>query len=129
MAVEPEVRDVVALAHRYAADEAMNGHVGGQPVVVPAGQRVRVRLVNTDNGPGMSEESRQLLFTPFFRAPEARGRPGHGLGLATTKRLVEAHGGTIEVRTAIGVGTHVTVRLPLAHPSPDHGAPRVTAAA
>ncbi len=67
----------------------------------------------TDNGPGMSEASRQLLFTPFFRAPEARSHPGHGLGLATTKRLVEAHGGSIEVQTAIGVGTQVSVRLPL----------------
>ncbi len=67
-----------------------------------------------DNGPGMSEQSRRLLFTPFFRAPEARGRPGYGLGLATTKRLVEGHGGTIEVATALGKGTTVTVRLPLA---------------
>jgi signal transduction histidine kinase len=72
----------------------------------------------TDNGPGMSVGSRQLLFTPFFRAPEARGRPGYGLGLATTKRLVEAHGGTIELQTEEGVGTQVTVRLPLAHRSP-----------
>ena len=83
----------------------------------------------TDNGPGMSEESRQRLFTPFFRAPEARGRPGHGLGLATTKRLVEAHGGMIEVQTAVGVGTQVTVRLPLADRAANHDVPRVTAAA
>jgi len=66
-----------------------------------------------DNGPGMSEASRKLLFTPFFRAPEARGLPGYGLGLATTKRLVEGHGGTIDVATALGKGTTVTVRLPL----------------
>ncbi|MFT3840597.1 MAG: HAMP domain-containing sensor histidine kinase [Myxococcaceae bacterium] len=66
-----------------------------------------------DNGPGMSDQSRKLLFTPFFRAPEARGLPGYGLGLATTKRLVEGHGGTIGVATALGKGTTVTVRLPL----------------
>jgi two-component system OmpR family sensor kinase len=83
----------------------------------------------TDNGPGMTEQSRQLLFTPFFRAPEARGRPGHGLGLATTKRLVEAHGGTIEVHTAIGIGTHVMVRLPLADRAPAPDAARVRATA
>lgn len=68
----------------------------------------------TDNGPGMSSESLQALFTPFFRAPEARGLPGYGLGLATTKRLVEAHGGAIDVKSERGVGTQVTVRLPLA---------------
>jgi len=66
-----------------------------------------------DNGPGMSEASRKLLFTPFFRAPEARGLPGYGLGLATTKRLVEAHGGSIELQTAENAGTRVIVRLPL----------------
>ncbi len=70
----------------------------------------------TDNGPGMNEATRQRLFQPFFRAPEARGLPGHGLGLATTKRLVVAHGGTIKVQSAAGAGTVVTVRLPLSPP-------------
>jgi signal transduction histidine kinase len=70
----------------------------------------------SDNGPGMSEATRQRLFQPFFRGPEARGLPGHGLGLATTKRLVEAHGGTIKVQSAPGAGTVVTVRLPLSQP-------------
>gem|GEM_PF-328041 len=68
----------------------------------------------SDNGRGMSAASRLALFQPFFRAPEARGLPGHGLGLATTKRLVEGHGGSIEVRSELGSGTQVTVRFPLA---------------
>jgi signal transduction histidine kinase len=68
----------------------------------------------SDNGPGMSGSSLQFLFQPFFRAPETRSLPGHGLGLATTKRLVEAHGGTIEVRSTPGAGTRVRVRLLLA---------------
>lgn len=68
----------------------------------------------SDNGRGMSAASRRSLFQPFFRAPEARGLPGHGLGLATTKRLVEGHGGSIEVRSELGSGTQVTVRFPLA---------------
>ena len=70
----------------------------------------------SDNGPGMTEETRSRLFQPFFRAPEARGFPGHGLGLATTKRLVEAHGGTIHLQSAPDAGTLVTVRLPLSQP-------------
>ena len=56
----------------------------------------------TDNGPGMSEAVLARLYQPFFRAPEARGLPGQGLGLATTKRLVEAHGGTLRIRSAAG---------------------------
>lgn len=68
-----------------------------------------------DNGVGLSASSQAGLFQPFFRAPETKGIPGHGLGLATTKRLVEAHGGSIEVRSAPGVGTQFSVRLPLAN--------------
>jgi signal transduction histidine kinase len=67
-----------------------------------------------DNGTGMSPETQAKLFQPFFRGPETRGIPGHGLGLATTKRLVEAHGGVLLVRSAPGSGTRVTVRFPLA---------------
>ncbi len=66
-----------------------------------------------DSGPGMSAESMKSLFQPFFRAAETRGVPGTGLGLATTKRLVEAHGGSIEVKSQQGQGTTVAVRLPL----------------
>lgn len=83
----------------------------------------------TDNGPGMSEESQRSLFQPFFRAAEARALPGHGLGMATTKRLVEAYSGTIVVRSQLGVGTQVTVRLPLADRPADAQRPAPSAVA
>jgi signal transduction histidine kinase len=76
----------------------------------------------SDNGRGMSAATQNSLFQPFFRAPEARGLPGHGLGLATTKRLVEAHGGSISVVSELGVGTQLTVRFPLV-PSPTSSDP------
>ena len=66
-----------------------------------------------DNGMGMSADTQGKLFQPFFRSPETRGIPGHGLGLATTRRLVEAHAGTLLLRSAPGAGTRVTVRFPL----------------
>ncbi len=72
-----------------------------------------------DNGPGISSESLAQLFQPFFRAPETRGIPGTGLGLATTRRLVEAHGGSITVSSAAARGTSMVVRLPLAATSPE----------
>ncbi|WNG14588.1 sensor histidine kinase [Cystobacter fuscus] len=66
-----------------------------------------------DNGMGMSEDTQGKLFQPFFRSPDTRGIPGHGLGLATTRRLVEAHEGTLRLHSAPGAGTRVTVRFPL----------------
>lgn len=86
------------------------------------GARVSVRVSKSqgkavlevrDSGPGISTEARPQLFTPFFRAAETRQVPGHGLGLATTKRLVDAHGGTLELASLPGLGTTVTVSLPL----------------
>ena len=61
-----------------------------------------------DNGPGIPEEIRRSLFRPF-KTTKARGT---GLGMATAKRLVEMHGGTIAVDCPSGGGTAVTIRLP-----------------
>jgi len=71
-----------------------------------------------DDGPGMSADQAQRVFERFYRADQARNRAsgGTGLGLAIVAGLVEAHGGTVSVRTAPGAGTDFQVRLPL---SPD----------
>ncbi|MBL8784622.1 MAG: HAMP domain-containing protein [Deltaproteobacteria bacterium] len=68
----------------------------------------RARIVVTDNGPGMSEITRQKLFTPYFTTKQA----GTGLGLAITHRIVQEHGGRIRVDSELGVGTRFIVRLP-----------------
>ncbi|HXX30031.1 MAG TPA: ATP-binding protein [Myxococcaceae bacterium] len=101
-------RNLVSNAVKYSA-----GRPGAQVVVRVLAEGNDAVLEVTDNGPGMSGGTLRRLFQPFFRAPEARGLPGHGLGLATTKRLVEAHGGTIHVQSTPGAGTVMTVRLPL----------------
>jgi two-component system OmpR family sensor kinase len=71
-----------------------------------------------DDGPGMSAEQAQRVFERFYRADAARNRSsgGTGLGLAIVAGLVNAHGGTVSVRTAPGDGADFQVRLPL---SPD----------
>jgi two-component system OmpR family sensor kinase len=71
-----------------------------------------------DDGPGMTEDQAQRVFERFYRADAARNRAsgGTGLGLAIVAGLVEAHGGTVSVRTAPGQGADFQVRLPL---SPD----------
>jgi two-component system NtrC family sensor kinase len=61
-----------------------------------------------DDGPGMTDEVRARMFDPFFTTKP----DGTGLGLAIAHAIVDAHGGRLEVRTAPGEGTRVTLRLP-----------------
>lgn len=66
-----------------------------------------------DYGIGIPEADRQNLFEPFHRASNVGRIPGTGLGLAIVKSCVEAHRGQIELDSQVGVGTTVTVTLPL----------------
>lgn len=74
------------------------------------------RLEVEDTGVGIAPEHLPPLFDRFYRVEADRNRAagGTGLGLPVTKALVDAHGGTISVRSEVGVGTVFTVRLPLA---------------
>ncbi|WP_369699672.1 ATP-binding protein [Nesterenkonia sp. Act20] len=67
----------------------------------------------TDDGPGMTQSEASQVFTPFYRAPAARQSEtaGAGLGLALSQSIIEAHGGTITVRSAPGEGARFTFTL------------------
>jgi two-component system sensor kinase FixL len=67
------------------------------------------RLIFRDAGPGIAADVLERIFTPFFTT-KARGT---GLGLATAKRIVEAHAGRIAIDSATGGGTTVTIELPV----------------
>ena len=95
----------------FAGDASSGAAASEQPV--PA-----VVLDVEDDGPGMTSEQAQRVFERFYRADAARNRAsgGTGLGLAIVAGLVNAHGGTVSVRTSPGRGADFQVRLPL---SPD----------
>jgi nitrogen fixation/metabolism regulation signal transduction histidine kinase len=69
-----------------------------------------VRLVVSDNGPGVPEGDRDKLFMPYY---STKGR-GSGLGLAIVRRIIVEHGGGVEVSPAQPTGTTFTVELPAA---------------
>jgi signal transduction histidine kinase len=63
-----------------------------------------------DNGLGMDQETREKIFSLFF---SSKGIKGTGLGLFISNKIVDKHGGTIEVDSEQGRGTCFKVRLPL----------------
>jgi two-component system phosphate regulon sensor histidine kinase PhoR len=72
-----------------------------------------VAIVVRDHGRGIAAADLARIFEPYFRAPDAaHAARGTGLGLALVKSLVDAHGGAIDVESALGEGTRVTVRWP-----------------
>ena len=74
----------------------------------PATLRVRI----TDAGPGLSPDELSHIYEPLYRAAGAIGRPGYGLGLPLTQRIVRRHEGRLELTSAVGQGTTATVWLP-----------------
>lgn len=67
----------------------------------------------SDEGEGMDAETREHLFDRFYQGDSSHASEGSGLGLALCKRIVELHGGTIDVQSAPGTGSVFEVRLPL----------------
>ena len=82
---------------------------GGKLEVSTALLEKEVEIKIEDNGKGIVQEDLDKIFTPFFTT-KARGV---GLGLSIVKNIVQKHGGTINVSSAVGQGTVFTVRLPL----------------
>lgn len=66
----------------------------------------------TDNGIGFEEKYKDRIFTPFQRLHDAAKYSGTGIGLAICQRVVESHGGTIDVVSQPGVGSTFTIFLP-----------------
>lgn len=86
----------------------------GRPIDVRVTPRDgAVQLVVKDHGIGMPESERERLFERFGRGVPVRHYGGLGLGLYLTRRLVEAHGGTISVESRPGQGSTFTVELPV----------------
>jgi two-component system, NtrC family, sensor histidine kinase PilS len=108
-AADPDQLRQVAWNLVLNAAEAMSEQQGGTlRIASGAGPDGTAVFTVADSGPGIPEADRCRLFQPFFTTK----RRGSGLGLAIVHRVIDAHGGAIEVETAPGRGTAVRVRLP-----------------
>jgi signal transduction histidine kinase len=92
-------------------------YMGGAPIrriaLRARDNRDSVRVEVEDTGPGIAPELRARVFDPYVRGAEA-GIPGLGLGLATVRRLVEAHGGSVGLESHQGSGCLFWLDLPKA---------------
>lgn len=66
-----------------------------------------------DTGIGISEQALSHIFERFWRHDELHSTPGFGLGLPITQKIIQAHGGTIEVHSAPECGSRFRITLPL----------------
>jgi PAS domain S-box-containing protein len=87
----------------------------GKPVdVAVEGTTDKVRIAVVDHGIGIGSADLERIFHPFERAAPAHHFPGLGLGLFVARRIVEGHGGHLDVTSDVATGTRFTVVLPKA---------------
>jgi PAS domain S-box-containing protein len=103
--LEQMVTNLLTNALKYGAGKPIHVRVSAE-----AGEAV---LTVRDGGIGIAPEHQSTIFERFVRAVTDRNYGGLGLGLFITHQVVEAHGGSIRVQSALGQGATFTVRLPL----------------
>jgi PAS domain S-box-containing protein len=82
---------------------------GGTLTIISKATEKDLQIIFSDNGSGMTQETLNLLWTPLFTT-KAKGM---GFGLPICKRIVDAHGGKIDVISTIGKGTQFTITIPI----------------
>ncbi|QQN74135.1 cell wall metabolism sensor histidine kinase WalK [Croceicoccus sp. YJ47] len=107
--VDQLLRNLVDNGLKYGAEDA--------PVTIALSRldSDQAEMVVTDRGPGIAAEHLPHLTRRFYRTDPGRSRAvgGTGLGLAIVKHIVERHRGRLDIRSRLGEGTAITVRLPL----------------
>lgn len=105
--IDPDQMEQVFMNIVLNAAQAMTKP--GQLVIRLTTEEGWFRVSFADNGPGMLQEVARRAFEPFFTTKTR----GTGLGLSICRKIVEAHGGRMELQTVLGGGTAITVKLPV----------------
>ena len=99
--------NLVDNAVKYSPDDAV-------VAIAASSSATEAILTVTDHGPGITPDELPRIWERLFRGDRSRSTGGLGLGLSLVKAIVEAHGGSVAVQSAVGTGSRFEVRLPLA---------------
>ncbi len=102
------ISNLVQNALKYSAHQE-------KPVEVSVARQGENAVIDVrDFGQGIPEEEIPFIFEPFYRVDKSRSKKtgGYGLGMSLVKKIIEAHGGSIEVQSTQGQGTHITIKIP-----------------
>lgn len=110
MADEKMVRQIVANLLTNAVKYSPNG---GEVEINLNQSGTQMMIEVQDHGVGIPEDELPKITGKYFRASTSGGIPGTGLGLSLVKQFVDLHGGDVDIKSRVGVGTVVTVWLPV----------------
>ena len=100
------IRNIAINACKYSPDHLANISLGFSDD--------KLLISISDNGPGISDEDKKMIFQPFYRTPETNHIHGFGLGLPLALRIINLHKGSIDIDSSIGKGTRFRIGLPIA---------------
>jgi signal transduction histidine kinase len=116
LALQRAIGNLVSNAAKYGTEGS--NWIGISARRIEVRNQVMVEIKVSDRGPGIPEDEQEHVFDPFFRGRRAMQDQVHGtgLGLNLVRRIVEAHGGSIEMKSAAMNGTEFTIRIPAMPP-------------
>jgi signal transduction histidine kinase len=121
LALEPSAGSVIGDARRLreSVEHILRNAVaytdeGGHIWLKASGDEDSATIIIVDDGPGIAAEQQEQVFARFHKSGAARGEAALGLGLPLTRQFIEAHGGKVELESAVGKGTSVTLTIPRA---------------
>jgi signal transduction histidine kinase len=97
--------NIIDNACKFSSDQTVN--------ITFTAEKDNILLLFKDYGIGISEMNLQKIYQPFYRADNAKKYTGNGLGLALASKIINLHGGTLDIRSQINTFTEVRIKLPL----------------
>ena len=118
LAIEAELEPTVLIGRPSGLLRAVSNLLDNASKWGSDGERLEIRLRGhefsvRDHGPGVPEADLDHVFKRFYRSPQARARPGSGLGLSIVDAVTTDHGGQVFVRNAVDGGAIVGFTLPI----------------